>query len=33
MTGTAEAWRPKGSILSSGQRPKATGDYKPWQPQ
>jgi NADH:ubiquinone oxidoreductase subunit len=32
MTGTSEAWRPSGSILASGQRPKATGDYKPWKP-
>jgi NADH:ubiquinone oxidoreductase subunit len=32
MTGTAEAYRPDGSILKSGRRPKATGDYKPWQP-
>jgi NADH:ubiquinone oxidoreductase subunit len=32
MTGTPEAYRPSGSILASGQRPKATGDYKPWRP-
>jgi NADH:ubiquinone oxidoreductase subunit len=32
MTGTSQAWRPKGSILSSGQRPAATGDYKAWKP-
>lgn len=32
MTGTAEAYRPVGSILSSGHRPPATGDYKPWRP-
>lgn len=32
MTGTREAYRPQGSILASGQRPKATGDYKPWKP-
>ena len=32
MTGTAEAYRPAGSILGSGTRPKATGDYKPWRP-
>ena len=32
MTGTREAYRPKGSILGEGQRPKATGDYKPWTP-
>lgn len=33
MTGTAEAYRPAGSILGSGHRPKATGDYKPWRPE
>ena len=32
MTGTPEAYRPSGSILGSGARPKATGDYKPWRP-
>ena len=32
MTGTPEAYRPQGSILGSGQRPRATGDYKPWRP-
>jgi NADH:ubiquinone oxidoreductase subunit len=32
MTGTPQAWRPKGSILSGGTRPKATGDYKAWKP-
>jgi NADH:ubiquinone oxidoreductase subunit len=32
MTGTADAYRPAGSILGSGVRPKATGDYKPWRP-
>lgn len=32
MTGTADAYRPSGSILSSAERPRATGDYKPWQP-
>lgn len=32
MTGTADAYRPQGSILGSGHRPKATGDYKPWKP-
>lgn len=32
MTGTREAYRPSGSILASGKRPKATGDYKPWRP-
>lgn len=33
MTGTPEAYRPAGSILGAGQRPKATGDYKPWRPE
>lgn len=33
MTGTREAHRPQGSILASGQRPRATGDYKPWRPE
>jgi NADH:ubiquinone oxidoreductase subunit len=32
MTGTAQADRPRGSILATGRRPKATGDYKPWRP-
>lgn len=32
MTGTSEAYRPKGSILSTGKRPRATGDYKAWRP-
>ena len=32
MTGTPEAYRPAGSILASGKRPEATGDYKPWKP-
>lgn len=32
MTGTREAYRPPGSILASAERPKATGDYKPWRP-
>lgn len=33
MTGTSAAYRPSGSILGSGIRPKATGDYKPWTPE
>jgi NADH:ubiquinone oxidoreductase subunit len=32
MTGTPQAYRPPGSILSTGKRPAATGDYKPWRP-
>ncbi len=31
-TGTPQAYRPRGSILSTGQRPAATGDYVPWSP-
>ena len=33
MTGTREAWRPPGSIVGAGQRPKATGDYAAWKPE
>jgi NADH:ubiquinone oxidoreductase subunit len=33
LTGTPGAHRPSGSILASGTRPRATGDYKPWRPQ
>jgi NADH:ubiquinone oxidoreductase subunit len=32
LTGTAGAHRPAGSILGTGRRPKATGDYKAWRP-
>jgi NADH:ubiquinone oxidoreductase subunit len=32
MTGTPAAYRPPGSTLASGRRPKATGDYQPWTP-
>jgi NADH:ubiquinone oxidoreductase subunit len=32
MTGTPAAYRPPGSTLASGRRPKATGDYEPWTP-
>lgn len=32
LTGTTEAWRPKGSISRSGVRPHATGDYQSWTP-
>jgi NADH:ubiquinone oxidoreductase subunit len=32
MTGTPAAYRPSGSTLASGRRPKATGDYQPWTP-
>ena len=32
MTGTAQAYRPKGSILNQGARPRVTGDYDAWTP-
>lgn len=32
MTGTNQAYRPPGHILSGGQRDKATGDYEAWSP-
>ncbi len=31
-TGTPSAWRPQGSILKSGERPRVTGDYDAWTP-
>ena len=31
-TGTPQAWRPRGSTLAGGKRPRATGDYKAWSP-
>lgn len=33
MTGTPQAWRPKGSILSPGPRAASSGDYKAWKPE
>lgn len=33
MTGTSQAYRPPGSILTSGRRPPATGDYEAWRPE
>ena len=32
LTGTPLAYRPEGSLLRSGERPGATGDYKAWTP-
>ena len=32
LTGTPAAHRPSGSTLAQGRRPKATGDYKAWNP-
>ena len=33
LTGTAAAYRPKGSLLNEGQRPAVTGDYDAWSPE
>jgi len=33
MTGTSQAYRPPGSILTPETRPKATGDYAAWTPE
>ncbi len=33
MTGTDQAYRPPGHVLSGGQRKKATGDYQAWRPE
>ena len=32
LTGTASAYRPKGSIAAGGERPRVTGDYDAWTP-
>jgi NADH:ubiquinone oxidoreductase subunit len=32
MTGMPGAYRPPGSILATGRRPAATGDYESWRP-
>ena len=32
LTGTVNAWRPKGSIARGGERAAATGDYQAWTP-
>ena len=33
MTGTPDAYRPKGSLNSEGGRPKVAGDYEAWSPE
>ena len=33
LSGTPQAWRPRGSIARSGERPRATGDYQAWRPE
>lgn len=32
LTGTALAYKPKGSISRGGERQRATGDYQAWKP-
>ena len=32
LTGTAKAYRPRGSVLSGTDRPRVTGDYDAWTP-
>ena len=32
LTGTAGAYRPKGSVLTNEKRPRVTGDYDAWTP-
>lgn len=33
LSGTANAYRPPGSLLMGGHRQPAAGDYEPWQPE
>ena len=33
LTGSAQAYRPPGSLIEGGRRERATGDYQPWRPQ
>ena len=33
LTGTALAYRPPGSLLRGGERPRVTGDYDAWSPE
>ena len=33
LTGTPQAYRPDGSLLKEGTRPRVTGDYDAWQPE
>ena len=32
LSGTPAAYRPKGSLVSGGERAPAAGDYQPWTP-
>lgn len=33
LTGSAAAYRPDGSLLNKGERPRVTGDYDAWSPE
>ena len=33
LTGTSQAYRPRGSVLRGGHRARAAGDYEPWTPE
>jgi len=33
LTGTPEAYRPRGSLLTPERRPRVSGDYDAWQPE
>jgi NADH:ubiquinone oxidoreductase subunit len=33
LTGTAQAWRPPGSMLAANARPKVSADYEAWTPE
>lgn len=33
LTGTPAAYRPDGSMLNTGERPRVTGDYDTWSPE
>jgi NADH:ubiquinone oxidoreductase subunit len=33
LTGTPMAYRPDGSLLNKGERPRVTGDYDAWSPE
>ncbi|MNY75171.1 NADH dehydrogenase [compost metagenome] len=32
LTGSPLAYRPKGSLAATGERPRVTGDYDAWTP-
>ena len=33
LTGSAGAYRPDGSLLNKGERPRVSGDYDAWSPE